>query len=45
MAELLLDLQALYMTGVALANSDDWPGWYDGSEFKAARDATMANKK
>ena len=41
----LLDLQALYMTGVALANSDDWPGWYDGSEFKAARDAAMANKK
>ncbi len=41
----ILDLKALYAMGVTLANSDDWPGWYDGSEFKAARDATMANKK
>ena len=21
------------------ANSADWPNWYDGNEFKAARDA------
>jgi Zn-dependent M28 family amino/carboxypeptidase len=41
----LLDLKALYAMGVTLGNSDDWPGWYDGSEFKAARDATMAAKK
>ncbi|HEY5338874.1 MAG TPA: M20/M25/M40 family metallo-hydrolase [Rhizomicrobium sp.] len=39
------DLNALYAMGVTLSNSNDWPGWYDGSEFKAARDATMAAKK
>jgi hypothetical protein len=31
--------------GVTIANSDAWPGWYDGSEFKAARDKTMAGRK
>ena len=41
----LLDLKALYAMGVDLANSDAWPGWYDGSEFKAARDKAMAGKK
>jgi Zn-dependent M28 family amino/carboxypeptidase len=41
----LLDLKAEYAMGVTLGNSDDWPGWYEGSEFKAARDATMAAKK
>ncbi|HSM97073.1 MAG TPA: M20/M25/M40 family metallo-hydrolase [Rhizomicrobium sp.] len=41
----LLDLKAIYATGVDLANSDVWPGWYDGSEFKAARDKAMAGKK
>jgi Zn-dependent M28 family amino/carboxypeptidase len=41
----ILDLKALYAMGVTLANSDDWPGWYPGSEFKAARDADMAKKK
>jgi hypothetical protein len=30
--------------GVTLSNSVDWPGWYEGSEFKAARDATMADR-
>jgi Zn-dependent M28 family amino/carboxypeptidase len=41
----LLDVKALYATGVDLANSDVWPGWYPGSEFKAARDKEMAGKK
>jgi Zn-dependent M28 family amino/carboxypeptidase len=41
----LLDLKALYAMGVDLANSDVWPGWYPGSEFKAARDKEMAGKK
>ena len=39
------DLGALYTMGVTIANSDAWPGWYDGSEFKAARDKTMAGRK
>ena len=29
------------MVGDTLANSDAWPGWKDGSEFKAKRDAMM----
>jgi Zn-dependent M28 family amino/carboxypeptidase len=41
----LLDLQAIYAMGVVLGNSDVWPGWYPGSEFKAARDADMAGRK
>jgi Zn-dependent M28 family amino/carboxypeptidase len=29
----------LFETGARLANSDDWPNWRPGSEFRAARDA------
>jgi Zn-dependent M28 family amino/carboxypeptidase len=39
------DDEALYIVGDTLANSDAWPGWYPGSEFKAIRDKTMAVKK
>jgi Zn-dependent M28 family amino/carboxypeptidase len=31
-----------YNTGNALARSAAWPNWYDGSEFKALRDAMRA---
>jgi len=40
----LEDLQAMYMVGDTLANSDVWPGWKAGSEFKAKRDAMMGVK-
>ena len=40
----LEDLQAMYMAGDTLANSDVWPGWKAGSEFKAKRDAMMGVK-
>jgi Zn-dependent M28 family amino/carboxypeptidase len=39
------DLEAMYLVGDALANSDAWPGWKDGSEFKAKRDAMMSKGK
>ncbi|HAT40973.1 MAG TPA: peptidase M28 [Rheinheimera sp.] len=41
------DLWLFYQVGHELANSSQWPNWYDGKEFKAARDqaraATTAN--
>ena len=32
------DTQALYLAGLNLANSDQWPNWYKDSEFRALRD-------
>ena len=39
------DDEALHIVGDKLANDDAWPGWHDGSEFKALRDKTMAGRK
>jgi Zn-dependent M28 family amino/carboxypeptidase len=39
------DLDALYTVGDEIANSDKWPDWYEGSEFRAIRDKSMASKK
>ncbi len=39
------DLDAYYALGEHLANSRVWPGWPAGSEFKAARDATAAERQ
>ncbi|WP_449429734.1 M28 family metallopeptidase [Rhodanobacter umsongensis] len=39
------DLQLLYTVGSQLANSDQWPDWSKDSEFRAARDATAAERK
>jgi Zn-dependent M28 family amino/carboxypeptidase len=39
------DVAVLYDIGRDLASSRDWPNWRDGSEFKAARDATAANRR
>lgn len=36
------DLYLLYEVGNALANSEDWPNWAEGNEFKAARDQDRA---
>lgn len=33
-----LDLQLFFEVGMKIANEDYFPKWYDGSEFKAARD-------
>jgi hypothetical protein len=39
------DLDALYTFGDELANSDAWPDWYAGNEFRTIRDKSMAAKK
>ena len=36
------DIQALYEVGLSIADSSDWPTWYDGNEFKAIREADLA---
>ncbi|PIB95990.1 M28 family metallopeptidase [Caulobacter sp. X] len=39
------DLGLVYEIGADLANSRVWPQWQAGSEFKALRDATAAQRK
>jgi Zn-dependent M28 family amino/carboxypeptidase len=39
------DLAILFDLGTQLANSREWPEWKAGSEFKAARDKTVALRK
>ena len=39
------DLELVYRLGRDLANSNKWPGWHDGSEFKATRDLTASARK
>ena len=39
------DLQLLYKVGSDLANSDRWPDWAAGSEFRGIRDASAAERK
>ena len=36
------DLEMNYAIGHALANSDEWPNWRPGDEFRAIRDASRA---
>ena len=38
------DIGLLYGLGLDLANSTRWPAWQAGSEFKAIRDATAAQR-
>ncbi len=38
------DIGLLYGLGLDLANSSRWPEWQAGSEFKATRDATAAQR-
>ena len=32
------DATLLYMLGERIANTDEWPNWYEGNEFRALRD-------
>jgi Zn-dependent M28 family amino/carboxypeptidase len=41
---IVTDLDALRAFGDELANSDKWPDWYKGNEFRAIRDKEMARK-
>ncbi|MCB1552657.1 MAG: M28 family peptidase [Xanthomonadales bacterium] len=36
------DLKALFVLGVQLAESDTWPNWFEGNEFRATREASRA---
>ena len=38
------DLQVLYAVGNRIVNGKDWPNWYEGNEFRAVRDKSMAGK-
>ena len=42
---IVADLDVLYTVGDQIANSDEWPDWYDGNEFRAIRDKEMSQKK
>lgn len=39
------DLEAVYAVGLALANSRDWPGWKEGSEFGPVREESAASRR
>jgi Zn-dependent M28 family amino/carboxypeptidase len=36
------DIDLFYRIGLELGNSRRWPGWHEGSEFKAIRDASAS---
>jgi Zn-dependent M28 family amino/carboxypeptidase len=36
------DLAVYYAVGLAVADSDNWPSWREGNEFRAIRDASRA---
>lgn len=38
------DISALYEVGADIINSDEWPTWYEGNEFEAIREASLAEK-
>ena len=38
------DAELLHGVGLRLANSTEWPNWSPDSEFRAARDATAAER-
>jgi hypothetical protein len=39
------NLWLFYNVGKELANSDDWPEWNEGSEFKAIRDTSASLRR
>jgi Zn-dependent M28 family amino/carboxypeptidase len=36
------DLHVFFQVGEQVVNSDDWPEWYAGNEFRAIREASLA---
>ncbi|MCO1336756.1 M28 family metallopeptidase [Microbulbifer sp. OS29] len=40
-----MDLQLGLKLGLKLANSRDWPNWYEGNEFRAIRDTSTDSRK
>ena len=45
LAGVVQDLEALYGVGRDLASNDQWPNWYAGNAFRAAREAMMKDAK
>ena len=39
------DLETVHAIGRTLAGSRQWPNWYDGNPFKAARDQALAGRQ
>ncbi len=39
---IMQDLNAHFRIGVKISDSDNWPQWSDGNEFKAIREASLA---
>ncbi|MES2833795.1 MAG: M28 family metallopeptidase [Pseudomonadota bacterium] len=39
------DLEVVYAVGMDLANSRDWPGWKEGSEFGPVRERSAAQRR
>ncbi|NCF63531.1 MAG: M28 family peptidase [Gammaproteobacteria bacterium] len=37
----LEDMKMYFKTGLDVANSDDWPNWKEGTEFRTARDDSL----
>ncbi|MAK62138.1 MAG: peptidase M28 [Ponticaulis sp.] len=44
MAGMVEDVTALFEVGFQIAQSDDWPTWFEGNEFKAIREADLATR-
>ncbi len=41
---MVADLQLYFEVGYLLGNTNQWPNWYQGTEFKAARDKMMSQQ-
>ena len=41
---ILQDLDANFRIGVKISNSNDWPQWTEGNEFKAIREASLSTQ-
>ena len=39
------DVELLHAVGTDLANGTSWPNWFEGAEFKAARDASREDSE
>tara|TARA_B100000678_G_scaffold65690_1_gene53800 strand:+ start:8871 stop:10634 length:1764 start_codon:yes stop_codon:yes gene_type:complete len=44
MAGMVEDVQALFEVGLRIAQSDEWPTWYEGNEFEAIRQEDLASR-
>ena len=38
-------INTLFNISFELSNSNDWPNWYEGNEFRSLRDAQLLTKK